>query len=529
MTKKTKIVVLDDDPTGSQTVHSCPLLTQWDVETLIWVLCDDTSPLFFVLTNTRGMSSTDAETLTRQVCNNLKVALERLSSLSEPVFINPLLVSRSDSTLRGHYPVETNVIASELGPFDAHFLVPAFFEGGRITKDSTHYLLVDQKNGQQTAIPCHETEFAKDSVFGYTTSYLPNYVEEKTRGAIRADQVVRFQHSDPDVKAGDCQQRLLALHCNTCCAVDAISQSDLDKFCQQLLTVAEKHNKRFLFRSGASLLTSLARLPSQPIPPEYMAQYVPHSRPGAVLVGSHVQKTTAQLAVLLQQPLAVGMEVDVSRIRRGEQAIMLREFTRSIDDVHARGYVPVIHTSRTELVDFASQEERLVFGQQVSAFLMDIVHRLPKTLGYLISKGGITSNDVLSKGLELRASFVLGQVIPGCSVVKCPEDHPRYPNMPVVIFPGNVGDEHGLATVLNRLSSVGMSTQQVPQQQEYTNMGHNNPAQIHRMITKRFQQLRKLGLSTEEAMTQAREELAPSAEFEPDVGSQVAAMFGMQF
>ena len=144
---ETKIIVLDDDPTGSQTVHSCLLLTRWDVETLKQGL-QDAAPLFFVLTNTRGMSATEAAELTRIVCKNLAKALDELAA--EGIIINPLLVSRSDSTLRGHYPVETDIIADELGPFDAHFMVPAFFEGGRKTIDSIHYLMVDDK-----AIPVH--------------------------------------------------------------------------------------------------------------------------------------------------------------------------------------------------------------------------------------------------------------------------------------------------------------------------------------------------------------------------------------
>ena len=85
---------------------------------------------------------------------------------------------------------------------------------------------------------------------------------------------------------------------------------------------------------------------------------------------------------------------------------------------------------------------------------MDIVKQLPETLGFLISKGGITSNDVLSDGLALKASRVLGQILAGCSVVKCPHEHPRYPDLPVVIFPGNVGDEAALATVYQRLSDT---------------------------------------------------------------------------
>ena len=135
---QTKIIVLDDDPTGSQTVHSCLLLTRWDVDTLKEGL-QDSAPLFFVLTNTRGMSADAAAKITREVCHNLQKARDDLAIAGQP--IQPVMVSRSDSTLRGHYPVETDVIAESMGPFDAHFLVPAFFEGGRITRNGIHYLL----------------------------------------------------------------------------------------------------------------------------------------------------------------------------------------------------------------------------------------------------------------------------------------------------------------------------------------------------------------------------------------------------
>jgi uncharacterized protein YgbK (DUF1537 family) len=175
-----KIIVLDDDPTGSQTVHSCLLLTQWDVETLKLGLTDS-QPIFFILTNTRALTAKQAVTVTREVCQNLKLALQQVGTTDF------LVVSRSDSTLRGHYPIETDAIALELGSFDAHFLMPAFFEGGRITRDSIHYLVVD---GVET--PVHQTEFARDSVFAFSHSYLPDYVAEKTKGEIPADRVVRF-------------------------------------------------------------------------------------------------------------------------------------------------------------------------------------------------------------------------------------------------------------------------------------------------------------------------------------------------
>lgn len=434
----TKIIVLDDDPTGSQTVHGCLLLTRWDEATLREAIADE-SPLFFILTNTRGMDAARAAAVTREVCRSLSRALDGLAGEGRPV--NPILVSRSDSTLRGHYPVETDVIAEELGPFDAHFLVPAFFEAGRITRGSVHYLVADGRE-----VPVHETEFARDSVFGYRHSFLPDYVAEKTGGRIPASRVERFLLADV---RGDSLARLLALGDNACCVVDAEKQADLDHFCRRLRAAAGE-GRRFLFRSAASLLTSLAALPPQPVAPDAMAAYVRGGRPGAVVVGSHVRKTTEQLEALLREPGTVPLEVDVDRLER-ERATLLEEILERAAAAHAAGDTAVIFTSRTERT-FADAALRLAFGERVSDFLMDIVRGLPESLGFLISKGGITSNDTLARGLALRSSRVVGQILPGCSVVRCPADHPRYPGLPVIIFPGNVGDAGALAEAYRRLA-----------------------------------------------------------------------------
>lgn len=432
-----KIIVLDDDPTGSQTVHSCLLLMQWDVETLRLGL-RDTAPIFFVLTNTRSLTPDAAKTVTQEVCRNLKqaLAIEQIQDF--------LVVSRSDSTLRGHYPIETDAIAVELGSFDAHFLVPAFFEGGRTTRDSIHYLKV---NGVD--VPVHETEFAKDSVFGYRYSYLPDYVEEKTNGRIHADQVERFLVSD--LRSG-IQARLRSLHDNQCCVVDAETQADLDRFAADVLAIASE-GKKFLFRSAASLLTSLANLETQPIPPEAMARYVRGGKPGAVIVGSHVKKTTEQLQQLLQASGTVGIEIDVAQLVGSDAAhnALLNNAVARIHDIHNAGKTPVIFTSRTELT-FADVQTRLNFGESVSTLLMDVLQQLPSDIGFLISKGGITSNDTLSKGLALQTARLLGQVLAGVSMVRTPENHAQFPNLPVVLFPGNVGDAAALATVYQRLS-----------------------------------------------------------------------------
>ena len=429
-----KIIVLDDDPTGSQTVHGCLLLTRWDVPTLKQGLADS-SPLLFVLTNTRGMDANDAAQVTRTVCHNLQSAMQ---GFNRPA----LFVSRSDSTLRGHYPIETDVIAEQLGPFDAHFLVPAFFEGGRTTIDSIHYLKVDGK-----PVPVHETEFARDSVFGYSHSYLPDYVAEKTAGRIKADAVQRFTLSD--IRAGTLD-RLMLLQDNACCVVDAEQQADLDRFADDLAQAASQ-GKRFLFRSAASLLTALAKLPPQAVKAEAMWRYVKDHRPGVVVVGSHVKKTTAQLTILLQQPGIVAVEVEVRRMPE-QSAALLQEVLLKVAQAHRSGLTPVVYTSRVER-QFPDQATRLAFGEQVSGFLMDVVRGLPNSIGFIISKGGITSNDMLSKGLALPSARLVGQILAGCSVVLTPVDH-AFAQIPVVIFPGNVGDEHALTQVWQRLTAT---------------------------------------------------------------------------
>lgn len=439
MNNQPKIIVLDDDPTGSQTVHSCLLLMRWDVETLRLGLKDD-APIFFILTNTRSLTPEDAANVTREVCHNLKIALEAEN------IEDFLVVSRSDSTLRGHYPIETDVIAEELGPFDAHFLVPAFFEGGRITRDSIHYLIID---GVPT--PVHETEFARDSVFSYNYSYLPKYVEEKTKGRIKEATVTRFLLDD--IRKG-CLERLLQLHDNQCGVVDGEIQADLNTFAVDILTAASQ-GKRFLFRSAASILTALAALPPQPIAAENMAEYVRGGKPGAVIVGSHVKKTTQQLESLLTVVGTVGIEVNVGRLLDdgvNESAKLLTEILEQVQEVHNAGKTPVVYTSRQELT-FKDVKTRLDFGARVSALLMDIVKGLPADIGFLISKGGITSNDVLSTGLNLTSARLLGQILAGCSMVITPSDHPQFPNLPVVLFPGNVGNADALATIYQRLTN----------------------------------------------------------------------------
>jgi uncharacterized protein YgbK (DUF1537 family) len=431
-----KLLILDDDPTGSQTVHSCLLLLRWDVDTLRMALAD-TAPLFFILGNTRARTPTQAAQITQEICRNLRQVL------GDDLLNHYLIISRSDSTLRGHYPLEIDVINRELGGFDAHLLIPAFIEGGRITRDSVHYLIV-----QGTPVPVDQTEFAKDSVFGYRSAYLPAYVEEKTGGRIKRQEVVRLTLDK--IRSG-CDELLLNLHHNACGVVDAVTQEDLHLFAQALYRT-HAQGKRFLLRSAAGIISALAQLPPQPVAPESMSQYVRGRLPGVVIVGSHVQLSTRQVQHLLQQENVRGIELAIAQLLQGQTPLAVVHMAAElITDTLKQGLLPVIYTPREELV-FPDSQTRLHFGTQVAQVTSLLVHHLPADIGFLVSKGGITSNEMLSQGLRLTAVRLLGQIAPGINVIRTPSDHPQFPDLPVVIVPGNVGDEAILTTIVQRLN-----------------------------------------------------------------------------
>src|SRR5215216_3920788 len=171
-----KVVAYDDDPTGVQTVHGVDVLADFS-QLGLEIELSEPSPLFFVLTNSRSLPAPDAVQLNRDITRNLLAVAKNLGTRF-------VITSRSDSTLRGHFPTETDAIGSELGGVDGVLICPAFFEGGRYTIEDVHYL----RQGDRL-LPVADTEFARDATFGYTRSNLREWVEEKTAGAIPASAI----------------------------------------------------------------------------------------------------------------------------------------------------------------------------------------------------------------------------------------------------------------------------------------------------------------------------------------------------
>ena len=301
------------------------------------------------------------------------------------------------------------------------------------------------------------TELAKDSVFGYTTSYLPGYIAEKTSGTevpVDRDDVVTV--SLQDLRRGTVKtlvKRLAELTSRTHVAVDAENYEDLDVFTEAVRTVLGT-GKRFVFQTAASFVKSVTSNPDQPLQTRFPGRT---QRSGMVMVGSHVPKTTAQLEFLLcesndrtVETEAVG--IDVHRLLKDPDAERKRS-AETVSSTLRKGRTPVVYTSR-EVLKFDSQEEQLSAGTQISRTLSGIVSDLDEEPRFIIAKGGITFYDVLVHGLHVSEVRVKGQVLPGIPVVVMPEGH-RFADMPCVIFPGNVGDTDTLVTAFEKLTQTG--------------------------------------------------------------------------
>ncbi|MEB3333782.1 MAG: four-carbon acid sugar kinase family protein [Cyanobacteriota bacterium] len=462
-----KIVVLDDDPTGSQTLHGCPLLLRWDPSTLA-VGLRQPSPFLFLLTNTRALAPADAALRVREICRCLAPALE--GAQTEGVIDGALVVSRGDSTLRGHFPLEVETLAEELGPVDATFLVPAFLEGGRATVDGVHRL-----RGQ----PVHETPFARDGLFAYHTSFLRDWVEEKSGGRRPASQVEQVSWRELEAAASEgpgrlaLRQRLEALAANPMVVVDGARPAHLALLGELVRELSaprpagEGRPRRFLFQSAASLLNGLAPLPPQPLAPLELAGLRRRGAsalplPGLVVVGSHVPLADAQLERLLAQDGCEGVEVPVARVHRALEgplpdrllASLERDWIEALGALLARGRTPVFHTSRGELLCRHGAERRAL-GLALASSMARVAAALAPRLGYLISKGGITTQTLLADGLGLDWVALRGQLLPGLSLVLAPDDREGDPlagraqgvaGLPVLTFPGNLGDADTLVS-----------------------------------------------------------------------------------
>lgn len=436
-----KLVVLDDDPTGVQTVHDTAVLTRWDAAMFERELRAP-SPLFFVLTNSRAKGRDEAIALNQSVTRSVREAARRAGT-------GVVFVSRGDSTLRGHFPDETDILSRAMNGVDGVILCPAFIEGGRITIDGVHY--VNEPGG---LTPVGDTEFARDATFGFRSSFLPDWVEEKSGGRIAASSVRIIKLSDLREGGPDRVASLLERVTEGQIAVlDAVSYRDIEVASLGILQ-SEARGKRFVYRCGASLVRVRAGLGARPLLSrgDLLGAGFDPERParGLVVVGSHVQRTTEQLERLLALPDTSGVEVSVASILESEASRMatVTAARGAVEEALRGRRTPVVFSSRQ--VVGGADRRHLEIGVQVSRALVDIVRDLGEKPDFILSKGGITSSDIATEALSVRRAIVMGQARAGVSVWRLgPET--ALAGVPYIVFPGNVGEPDTLANLVNEL------------------------------------------------------------------------------
>ena len=431
------VVVLDDDPTGTQTVHDIPVLTSWNLQSIIDEFKMGT-PLFYLLTNSRSLPAVRAVNLSVEIGENVLDASRKTGRAFD-------IISRSDSTLRGHFPAEVDALAEVLGMEQAVCVIAPFFEeGGRYTINDIHYV----RDGQQL-IPAADTAFAKDMVFGYSNSNLKQWVEEKTQGRISATTVhslslEEIRHYGPDYIA----DKVAELKPRSVCVVNAVDYRDLEVSVLGLLRAQQK-GQRFLFRTAASFVRVRAGLTFRTLL-ELNEMKSSGGTGGLIVVGSHVPKSSQQLDHLLKQGNVKSVEINVDKILSPQDCN--KEIERSIDFIDkalSQRCDVVAYTSR-KLITGGNREESLYISNQISQALVKIVRSVSIRPRYILSKGGITASDIATQALGIVRAKVLGQISPGIPVWEIGSEG-RFPGMPYIVFPGNVGSIDAVTEVIHRL------------------------------------------------------------------------------
>ena len=428
-----KIVVLDDDPTGVQTVHDISVYTNWEKASIEQGFAEE-NKLFYILTNSRGFTAAQTEKAHKEIA-------EVVDQVAKETGKEYLFISRSDSTLRGHYPLETTILKDEYEKntgkkIDGEVLCPFFKEGGRFTIDDVHYVQYDD-----TLVPAAETEFAKDKTFGYTAYTMPEYIEEKTKGEYKAADVTCISLEDiHNMDIDKIEAQLMEVTGFNKVIVNAVDYADVKVFCTALYRAMAK-GKVFMFRTAAAIVKVMGAVTDQPLLTREQMVVKETTNGGIVVVGSHTEKTTKQVECLKELKDIEFIELDATLVKDDDafEAEVSRCLAREEECIRAGKTVCCYTTRALITADTGDKEDELRLSVKISDAVQSLVGRLSITPSFVIAKGGITSSDVGTKALEVKKANVLGQIKPGIPVWQTGEES-KFPLTPYVIFPGNVGE-----------------------------------------------------------------------------------------
>lgn len=438
-----KIVVLDDDPTGIQTVNDIYVYTDWTIESLRDAFSQG-NKLFYILTNSRGLTAEETKKLHEEITLNvIKVSKEQNKEF--------IIVSRGDSTLRGHYPIETEVLKETIeqntnNRINGEVIIPFFKEGGRYTIENVHYVA----DGEYL-IPAGETEFAKDKTFGYSSSHLGEWIEEKSQGRYRKEDVVYISlESIRNLDIDKITDQLLKVDNFRKVVVNAIEYSDVQIFCIALYR-ALKSGKQFLFRTAAAFVKVFGGIEDKPLLTRKDLIQRDVQKGGLIIAGSHTKKTTEQLEELKNSSTTAFIEFNQYLVLEASLPEEVNRVVRECESMISKGKNVVVYTKRKRMdLNSANKEEELKLSLKISDAVTSIVEKLTVRPNFIIAKGGITSSDIGVKGLKVKKALALGQIKPGIPVWFTGEES-KFPQMLYIIFPGNVGNRTTLKELVEIL------------------------------------------------------------------------------
>lgn len=444
-----QLVVLDDHASGTQSIANLPVTTAWSVEDLRWALATG-APGIHVMTGTRAMSAAETED------RDFDVTRAALAAAAE-LGVDIDFALRSDSTLRGHYPLETDVVASCLAAdagheIDALIICPAFPDAGRITVDSTHYV----RGEGELYHPVAATEFADDPVFGFDTSSIPEWIEQRTGG--RISEVVRITLAE--LRSGAAPELLLQASGGIPVVVDAVCEEDLRQLALALYA-AEERGRRFLFRVAPQFIRAYL---GQDTPPPLRASDVEALREGGkaegakhglVIVGKASGLTYRQLRALRRRRGLREVEIKLPALIDQRRAM-------HIDEVIARAAQADEHVVLRFSREGSSGDADYSLDERIASGLLAIVRGIvaARPLRFVVSRGGAIATTV-ARALGMRRAWVRGPLLPGAVSLWQAESGPAE-GVPFAVYAGSIGDDESLADVVDIAANVPIPPRPAP-------------------------------------------------------------------
>ena len=340
----------------------------------------------YVLTNTRSLDPAEAAARNEEIVRNALAAAAAAGTAGGGLRLS--FVSRSDSTLRGHFPLEPDVIAATVTAVngeatDGVVIVPAFPDAGRVTIGGVHFTRGTGENAGKLT-PVADTEFARDASFGFANSEMAKYVEEKSQGRFPADSVIVLDlnmiRAPPPIRRSPPRPSPTP---STQPRTPPRSWPSSRKRSPRPVTGAGRSRAP---RQKAALPRRAAVRPRPDRPGNPQRTYRrrglrrqhPFEAGGLIVLGSHVGVTTRQLNALTEQHSAARIvEIDVEKLLGDNAAAYLDE---TVDTVVAalRGGDVIVHTSRL-LIKTDDAAASLKIAGTVSAAVVAVVNRTLKT------------------------------------------------------------------------------------------------------------------------------------------------------